>query len=209
MNKEQALLRMKEAGVIPVMRGMKAATVIDLLQALYEGGLKAVEITIEGDEGLDSIKVAKEHFKDELLVGAGTILSGADAQASIDAGADFIVTPIVVEEAITVAKENNCFVAIGAFSPTEIAKAYSLGADIVKVFPANTLGADYLKNVKGPLPQIPIMPTGGIDLNNIQSYFKNGAICVGVGSAIYKFNTAAEITAAAREYVQAFESAIN
>ncbi|QOV10113.1 bifunctional 4-hydroxy-2-oxoglutarate aldolase/2-dehydro-3-deoxy-phosphogluconate aldolase [Viridibacillus arvi] len=209
MNKEQALLRMKEAGVIPVMRGMKTATVIDLLQALYEGGLKAVEITIEGDEGLDSIKVAKEHFKDKLLVGAGTILSGADAQASIDAGADFIVTPIVVEGAITVAKENNCFVAIGAFSPTEIATAYSLGADIVKVFPANTLGADYLKNVKGPLPQIPLMPTGGIDLSNIQSYFNNGAICVGVGSAIYKFNTAAEITAAAREYVQAFESAKN
>ncbi|ETT87467.1 bifunctional 4-hydroxy-2-oxoglutarate aldolase/2-dehydro-3-deoxy-phosphogluconate aldolase [Viridibacillus sp. FSL R5-0477] len=209
MNKEQALLRMKEAGVIPVMRGMETATVIDLLQALYEGGLKAVEITIEGDEGLDSIKVAKEHFQDKLFVGAGTILSGADAQASIDAGADFIVTPIVVADAITVAKENDCFVAIGAFSPTEIATAYSLGADIVKVFPANTLGADYLKNVKGPLPQIPLMPTGGIDLSNIQSYFKNGAICVGVGSAIYKFNTAAEITAAAREYVQAFESAKN
>lgn len=148
MNKEQALLRMKEAGVIPVMRGMETATVIDLLQALYEGGLKAVEITIEGDEGLDSIKVAKEHFQDKLFVGAGTILSGADAQASIDAGADFIVTPIVVADAITVAKENDCFVAIGAFSPTEIATAYSLGADIVKVFPANTLGADYLKNVK-------------------------------------------------------------
>ncbi|OMC82531.1 bifunctional 4-hydroxy-2-oxoglutarate aldolase/2-dehydro-3-deoxy-phosphogluconate aldolase [Viridibacillus sp. FSL H8-0123] len=209
MNKEQVLLRMKEAGVIPVMRGMETATVIDLLQALYEGGLKAVEITIEGDEGLDSIKVAKEHFQDKLFVGAGTILSGADAQASIDAGADFIVTPIVVADAITVAKENDCFVAIGAFSPTEIATAYSLGADIVKVFPANTLGADYLKNVKGPLPQIPLMPTGGIDLSNIQSYFKNGAICVGVGSAIYKFNTAAEITAAAREYVQAFESAKN
>ncbi|OMC87726.1 2-dehydro-3-deoxyphosphogluconate aldolase [Viridibacillus sp. FSL H7-0596] len=209
MNKEQALLRMKEAGVIPVMRGMETATVIDLLQALYEGGLKAVEITIEGDEGLDSIKVAKEHFQDKLFVGAGTILSGADAQASIDAGADFIVTPIVVADAITVAKENDCFVAIGAFSPTEIATAYSLGADIVKIFPANTLGADYLKNVKGPLPQIPLMPTGGIDLSNIQSYFKNGAICVGVGSAIYKFNTAAEITAAAREYVQAFESAKN
>lgn len=206
--KEQTLIQLKQAGVVAVMRKMTPDRVIDIVGALKNGGVKAVEITVESEGGMESIKVVKEHFGDSLVVGAGTVLDGSTARRTIEAGADFIVTPIVSLEAIQVANEAGCLIASGAMTPTEIHMAHEAGATIVKVFPADSLGPDYLKNLQGPLPHIPLMPTGGINLDNIGSYVKNGSICVGVGSAIYQYNTTTEIKEAAQRFITAYQRAL-
>ena len=159
--------------------------------------------------GLLSLKKVKDHFQDEILLGAGTVLDGETAKEAINAGVDFIVTPIVSLEAIAVAKRYGCFIGVGAMTPTEILTAYPAGADIVKVFPADSLGAKYLKNVKGPLGQIPLMPTGGINLDNITDYVKSGAVCVGVGGALYQYDTPEEIKAAASQFMEVYQKAKN
>lgn len=202
------LTQLKQAGVIAVMRKMTPDRVVDIVGALKDGGIKAVEITVESEGGLESIQVVKEHFGDSLIVGAGTVLDGLTAKQTLAAGADFIVTPIVSLEAIQVANEADCLIVSGAMTPTEIHTAHKAGATIIKVFPADSLGADYLKNIQGPLPHIPLMPTGGINLDNIGSYVRNGSICIGIGSAIYQYNTTDEIQEAAETFLDAYQNAL-
>jgi len=201
--------RLTRAGVVAVMRNMTPERVVGVVQALKDGGVTAVEITVEGEGGMESIKVIKDYFGETILLGAGTILDGATAELAIDAGSDFIVTPIVSKEAILIANKRGCVIASGAMTPTEIYTAYDAGADIVKVFPADSLGPNYLKNVKGPLGHIPLMPTGGINLTNLASYVKNGAFCVGVGGALYQYETTIEIKRAAENFMSAYQSALN
>ncbi len=203
---EHIMSRLKNAGVIAVMRNMTPEHVVKTVQALQDGGVTAIEITVENAGGLDAIKVVKEHFGESILLGAGTIVDGQKAEFAIDAGVDFIVTPIVSEEAIRVAKRRGCFIASGAMTPTEIHVAYEAGADLVKVFPADSLGPDYLKNVKGPLGHIPLMPTGGINLTNMAAYVKNGAVCVGVGGALYQYDNPLEIKDMAKKFMDAYHS---
>ncbi|EGQ26469.1 2-dehydro-3-deoxyphosphogluconate aldolase [Sporosarcina newyorkensis 2681] len=208
MTKQQVLAQLKHAGVVAVMRKMTPDRVIEIVEALKEGGVTAVEITVEGKGGMESIKVVKDHFGDALLVGAGTVLDNPTAKQAIEVGADFIVTPIVSKEVIQVANEKDCLIASGAMTPTEIYTAYQAGATIVKVFPADSLGPAYLKNIQGPLSHIPLMPTGGINLDNMGAYVKSGAICIGVGSAIYQYDTPEEIKKAAEAFVSAYRNAI-
>lgn len=207
MNKTNVLNRLKASGIVAVMRNMKPDRVVEIVQALKAGGLTAVEITVESEGGLEAIKVVKDHFGGDILLGAGTILDGTTAGLAIDAGADFIVTPIVSEEAIAIANERECVIATGAMTPTEILAAYNMGAEVVKVFPAGSLGPDYLKNVKGPLGHIPLMPTGGINLTNIASYINSGAVCVGVGGALYQYESKEEITNAAKQFMDVWNTA--
>ena len=209
MTNKHVVGRLQSAGIVAVMRNMTPDRVVEIVQALKDGGVSAVEITVESAGGMDSIKVVKDYFGDSILLGAGTILDGQTAEFAIDAGSDFIVTPIVVEEAIRVANKRGCVIASGAMTPTEIHRAYNAGADIVKVFPADSLGPNYLKNVKGPLGHIPLMPTGGINLDNLASYVKNGAICLGVGGALYQYEKAEEIKNAAERFMNAYRAALN
>ncbi|EKN66027.1 bifunctional 4-hydroxy-2-oxoglutarate aldolase/2-dehydro-3-deoxy-phosphogluconate aldolase [Schinkia azotoformans] len=207
MEKYRIFQRLMESGVVVVMRKMTPEKVVSIVSGLKSAGITAVEITVEDNGGLEAIQTVKEHFNGEILIGAGTVLDGETAKEAINAGVDFIVTPVVSKSAIDVAKRYGCFIGVGAMTPTEILTAYEAGADLVKVFPADNLGPSYLKNVKGPLGHIPLMPTGGINLNNIGDYVKSGAVCVGVGGALYNYDTEEEIAAAARKFVEEYQKA--
>ncbi|KEF39480.1 2-keto-3-deoxy-phosphogluconate aldolase [Schinkia azotoformans MEV2011] len=207
MEKYQIFQRLMESGVVAVMRKMTPEKVVSIVSGLKSAGITAVEITVEDNGGLEAIQTVKEHFNGEILIGAGTVLDGETAKEAINAGVDFIVTPVVSKSAIDVAKRYGCFIGVGAMTPTEILTAYEAGADLVKIFPADNLGPSYLKNVKGPLGHIPLMPTGGINLKNIGDYVKSGAVCVGVGGALYNYDTEEEIAAAARKFVEEYQKA--
>lgn len=207
MEKYQIFQRLMESGVVAVMRKMTPEKVVSIVSGLKSAGITTVEITVEDNGGLEAIQTVKEHFNGEILIGAGTVLDGETAKEAINAGVDFIVTPVVSKSAIDVAKRYGCFIGVGAMTPTEILTAYEAGADLVKIFPADNLGPSYLKNVKGPLGHIPLMPTGGINLKNIGDYVKSGAVCVGVGGALYNYDTEEEIAAAARKFVEEYQKA--
>lgn len=200
--------RLSESGIVAVMRKMNSETVIETVSALISAGITAIEITVENEEGMEAVSTVKKHFKDEVLLGAGTVLDGITAKNAIDLGVDFIVTPVVSIEAIQVAKRYGCFIGVGAMTPTEVLTAYEAGADIVKIFPASNLGPTYLKNIKGPLHHIPLMPTGGINLSNLPDFVKNGAECIGVGGALYKYDTVEEIKKVAKEFKQEYINSI-
>ena len=177
------LLKVQEAKIIPVIRKANQNNILPIAQALYEGGIKAIEITAETPEVETLIRKVRDSF-DGLLIGAGTVLDGETARAVIMAGAHFIVSPTVNLNTVKVAKRYGIPCIIGALTPTEMVTAYESGADMVKVFPADTMGAHYIKNILGPLPQIVIMATGGIDKENMLDYFQAGAKVVGIGSQL-------------------------
>jgi 2-dehydro-3-deoxyphosphogluconate aldolase / (4S)-4-hydroxy-2-oxoglutarate aldolase len=204
LNKQDVLNKLKDSEIVAVLRNMKPDSVVDIVKGLKFAGVNAIEITVETRDGLESLKVVKETFNEDVLLGAGTVLDGDTAKKVIDAGVDFIVTPIVSLEAIHTANRHDVFIGVGAMTPTEISSAYDAGADLVKVFPADSLGgSSYLKNVQGPLGHIPLMPTGGITLDNIGQYRGSGAVAVGVGSALYKYDSVEEITKVAGEFKKA------
>lgn len=198
--------QLQKAGIVAVMRRMKPQTVVEIVSALKRAEVTAVEITVEHPDGYACLEVLKKEFGSAILLGAGTVLDTETAKRAIESGADFLVTPVVKTDVIALANRYGVLMAAGAMTPTEILTAYEAGADVVKVFPADTLGPDYLKNVKGPLGHIPLMPTGGINLSNIADYLRQGAICVGVGGALYQYETAEEIERAASQFVQMYRS---
>lgn len=171
-------------GVVAVIRGASASNIIPIVDALTSGGVSAIEITMESPRALSALEAVAQQLNEEVFVGAGTVLDAETARAAIMSGAKFIFSPTVKKETITMAKRYGIISVPGAFTPTEILSAYELGADIVKLFPAGTVGPGYLKAIAGPLPQIPLMPTGGIDIGNVRSYIEAGAIAVGVGSTL-------------------------
>ena len=200
MNKLQVMERLTESGIVAVMRKMTPEKVVGIVDGLKSAGVTAIEITVEDEAGMRAIKKVKEHFGESVLLGAGTVLDGETAKEAINLGVDFIVTPVVSKSAIEVANRYGRFIGVGTMTPTEILTAYEAGADLIKIFPASTLGPSYLKNVKGPLGHIPLMPTGGINLSNIGEYVKSGAVCIGVGGALYQYDTPEEIEAMARKF---------
>ena len=172
--------------VIGIVRNVSLEDVIEILPAYVQAGLTTIEITMNTPGAEDIIRYAIQHYPEILNVGAGTVCTKADLNKALDAGAHFVVTPIVRRKIIVACVHKQIPVFPGAFSPTEIYKAWALGASMVKVFPARTLGADFIKDVKAPLNQIKLMPTGGIDLDNIESFKKAGADGYGVGSPLFK-----------------------
>ncbi len=164
-------------------------------------------------DAMGAIRQVADRFGTSVLLGAGTVTSRALAEGAIDAGAEFLVTPCVVPEVIAVAKARGVAVLPGAITPTEVFTAWSLGGDIIKIFPASNVGgASYLKALKGPFPQIPLCPTGGVNLQTIGDFVKAGASAVGVGGelvskAAIDAGDFAQITALARQYVAALKAA--
>ncbi|MFB4324830.1 bifunctional 4-hydroxy-2-oxoglutarate aldolase/2-dehydro-3-deoxy-phosphogluconate aldolase [Priestia sp. BR_2] len=177
--------------IIAIIRGANSKDVLNMAKALHEGGVNILEITMNSPNALSAIEEITVELGDRVVVGAGTVLDSETARAAILAGAKFILSPTVDIETIQMAKRYGAVSIPGAFTPTEILSAYENGGDIIKVFPA-TLGPSFIKDIRGPLPQIPLLPTGGIDLNNIQEFMKAGAIGCGIGSALV--NTQLEIT---------------
>ncbi len=184
LDKAAVLARIKSAGAVAVIRTATAEQAFETAHAVIAGGFEIIEITFGVPTATDVIAgLVRQH--ENLLIGAGTVLTAEDVHAAVNAGAEFLVSPCVLPEMILAAQERDVVCIPGAFTPTEIYTAYSLGADIVKIFPAVTNGPAYLKAIRGPLPQIPIMPTSGVDITNVAEWFRAGAVAVGaVGSVL-------------------------
>jgi len=176
--------RIKENGIAAVIRGAKPENIVPIAKALKAGGVKTLEITVETPRVLELIERVSYEMGDEVIVGAGTVLDPETARAAIIAGAKFIFSPTVNVETIKITKRYGVISIPGALTPTEILTAYENGADIIKVFPANVFGPSYLKDIHGPMPQIPLMPTGGLDIHNVGEYIKAGAVAAGIGSSL-------------------------
>ncbi|SHE75625.1 2-keto-3-deoxy-phosphogluconate aldolase [Caldanaerobius fijiensis DSM 17918] len=178
------LEKIKNSGIVAIIRGAKSDTILKIIQALREGGIDNIEITVEVPGAIEIIKEVNAQLRNEIYLGAGTVLDGETARLAILAGAQFIVSPSMHPDVITVSKRYGKIVIPGAMTPTEIVRAYELGADMVKVFPADVLGPQYIKEIRGPLSHIPIMVTGGIDLHNAADFIKAGATVIGIGGSL-------------------------
>ena len=174
---------LREVGIIPVIRAESADAAIAVVEALMEAGLTVAEITMTVPGAIEAIASVSKRFGDKVLVGAGTVTDAETVRRALDAGAEFIVSPCLVPAVIEAARRADVAVLPGALTPTEVFEAFRHGGDMVKVFPAqNVGGAAYLRALRGPFPDIPLVPTGGVTLENIGEMFKAGAAAVGVGS---------------------------
>lgn len=173
-------------GVIAVIRADSAGELVDVCAALRDGGVVASEITMTTPKALDAIERANDKLGDSCVIGVGTVLDAQTCRAAILAGAQYVVSPSLDLDVIAMAHRYARPVIPGALTPTEIVTAWSAGADMVKVFPANHFGPRYLKDIHGPLPQIKLTPTGGVDLDTAADWIKAGAAALGVGSALVK-----------------------
>jgi 2-dehydro-3-deoxyphosphogluconate aldolase/(4S)-4-hydroxy-2-oxoglutarate aldolase len=184
MRRDKARNAILESKIIAVIRMADAGRVFEVAEALRKGGVNILEITMTVPGALDIIRIMADKKPEGVLVGAGTVLDGETAAAAIWSGADFIVSPIAEPGMIAACRAHDAFVAPGAFTPTEIVSAWDKGADIVKVFPATSVGPQYFRDLKGPFPQIRLMPTGGVTVENARDFIKAGASAVGIGTAL-------------------------
>jgi 2-dehydro-3-deoxyphosphogluconate aldolase/(4S)-4-hydroxy-2-oxoglutarate aldolase len=205
MEKKEIFDRMISEKLIPVIRVSSAKEAIDVADAIKEGGVTLIEITMSVQGAIDVIKELTQKYKDEIIMGAGTILDPETGRAALLAGAQFIVSPTLNLDLIQLAHRYSAVVIPGAMTPTEILTAWNAGADMVKVFPAAQLGGpEYIKALRGPLPQILLVPTGGVNLQNAGAFIKAGAAALGVGGELVdkkavkekKFNIITENTRA-------------
>lgn len=185
-----ALSQILESKIVAIIRGANPKDVLKIAEALREGGVKALEITMNSSNAIAVIEEVADKIGDEVLVGAGTVLDAQTARDAISAGAKFIISPTLDIKTIRTTRRYGAISIPGAYSPTEVLNAYSYGGDIIKVFPASN--ASYIKDIRGPLPQIPLMPTGGVNLDNIQQFHQAGAVAFGIASALV--DTKQEIT---------------
>lgn len=184
MRRDEVLEIILATKVIAVIRMADSQKVLKVSQALQEGGVRALEITMTTPSALELIASLAEKKAPGILIGAGTVLDVATATRAIQARADFIVSPVLNVDLIQACRRSDVFVVPGAFTPTEILMAWEKGADVVKVFPAGSVGPKYFQDIKGPLPHVRLMPTGGVTLKNAREFIECGACCVALGTAL-------------------------
>jgi 2-dehydro-3-deoxyphosphogluconate aldolase/(4S)-4-hydroxy-2-oxoglutarate aldolase len=184
MGRDAILKRVLEGGIIAVVRAESGESLVKVVRALAEGGVTAAEITFTVPDAIDVIRQVRKEVGDAVALGAGTVLDAETARVALLAGAEYIVAPTVNLEVIKLCRRYDKAVMPGAFTPTEVLAAWEAGADIVKIFPADVGGAAYLKALRGPLPQVRVMPTGGVDLSTAEGFLKAGACCLGVGGSL-------------------------
>lgn len=209
MTKAKLLEQLLAAKIIAIIRLSSSASVFELAQALYRGGIKAIEITMGTPNALQEINKLSQI--EGVIPGVGSVIDAKTAQAAIEAGAQFIVTPVSKPEVIQMAHKYYKPILSGAMTPSEILQAYEWGADVIKLFPAANFGLSYFKAVKAPMPHLPIMPTGGVTLENAAEWLANGAVCLGVGSTLVNKKLIGEgdfdgITTIARAMTDAIKS---
>lgn len=181
----KAVATLREVGIIPIIRASSADVVVPVAEALLQAGLPICEITLTVPNAIQAITAVAKRFAGKLLLGAGTVTDAEMAKRAIDAGAEFLVTPCLVPEVIDAAHRAGVAVLPGALTPGEVFEAFRLGGDMVKIFPVQSVGgAAYLRALRGPFPDIPLVPTGGVTLENVAEMFKEGAAAVGVGSEL-------------------------
>ena len=211
--RDQVLARIAEIGIIPVIRAESSSQALLAVEALLAGGIPIAEITMTVPCALEAIRECRRVHGARVLTGAGTVLNVEMARQCVDAGAEFLVSPGFDAEALKFAKQHDILFIPGVLTPTEIMAARNHGAEVVKVFPCGNVGGPaYLKALKGPFPDIKVIPTGGVNLTNAADYFKAGAFAIGVGSelidpAALKSSNALKITQLARQYCEAVSSA--
>lgn len=192
MSKEDQLRQVLDSGIVAVVRSQDSQQLVEVVRTLADGGVNVVEITMSVPGALDVVKAVRSALGNRVLLGAGTILDPETCRMALLAGAEYIVAPTVNFEVIRLCQRYDKLVMPGAFTPTEILAAWEAGADIVKVFPADVVGPAFFKAIKGPLPQIRVMPTGGVDLTTAASFLQAGACCLGIGSQLVEPKAVAE-----------------
>jgi 2-dehydro-3-deoxyphosphogluconate aldolase / (4S)-4-hydroxy-2-oxoglutarate aldolase len=213
MNKSETISRILQTGLIPVIRAESAEIAVRAIDAIKGGGISVLEITMTVPGAIRVIEEAAARFGDDAIIGAGTVLDAETARACILAGAQFIVSPALDIETIACCRSLGIPVMPGAMTPSEVVTAWKAGADLVKVFPANAVGGpSYIKALKAPLPQIELVPTGGVSLDNAGDFIRAGAAAVGVGSDLVDTKALRggediSITERARQFVEIVRSA--
>jgi 2-dehydro-3-deoxyphosphogluconate aldolase / (4S)-4-hydroxy-2-oxoglutarate aldolase len=213
MNKTDVIQWIKAAGVIPVVRAASADEAMRAIEAIKAGGLSVLEITMTVPGAVRVIEEVAARYGADVLVGAGTVLDAETARACMLAGAQFIVSPALNLETIAMCRRYSIAVIPGALTPTEVLQAWTAGADMVKVFPCDSLGgARYIKSLKAPLPQVEVVPTGGVSLKTAADFIKAGASALGVGSDLVDIKALREgnaglITERARQFIEAVREA--
>jgi 2-dehydro-3-deoxyphosphogluconate aldolase/(4S)-4-hydroxy-2-oxoglutarate aldolase len=211
-SKQQIIEELLNPGVIAVVRAKRADQAVPLSEALFAGGVIAVEITMSTPNAIAAIKEASDKLGDRALIGVGTVLDEATCLAAIEAGAQFIVSPICRRELVPIAHKAGKPIMLGSYTPTEAQLAHEAGSDFIKIFPADTLGPNYIKALRAPLPHLKIVPTGGVDLKTIGDFFKAGVVAVGAGSSLISKDVLekddwATLTKTAAEFVKAAHTA--
>ena len=184
MTKLEQMRRIEACGIVAIIRANSANELIDAVAAIHAGGVNVIEVTMTTPNALQVISDVSSAYGDSILVGAGSVLDAETARAVMLAGAEFIVSPVTKADVIEICNRYSKVVIPGAFTPTEILTAWEAGADYVKVFPSSGVGASYIKDVKAPLPHIPLVPTGGINAENAAEFISAGATALGVGSSL-------------------------
>lgn len=184
MDKLQQMRRIQEQKIVAILRSEKSDQLVRVAEALAEGGVTILEITFTVPEALRIIEKVADQLGDQVLLGAGTVLDAQTARSAMLAGAEFFVSPGTSIEVIQTCRRYDKCVFPGAFTPTEVLTAWEAGCDAVKLFPCDVLGAKHVKALKGPLPQIPLIPTGGVNRETARDFLAAGALAVGVGSSL-------------------------
>jgi 2-dehydro-3-deoxyphosphogluconate aldolase/(4S)-4-hydroxy-2-oxoglutarate aldolase len=184
MSKQDDLQRVLDGGIVAIVRSPSSEQLVEAARALADGGVTSIEITLTVPGALQVIEQVRAALDEHILVGAGTVLDAETARAALLAGAEFVVSPTLNLDVIRLCKRYDKLVMPGAFTPTEVLAAWEAGADIVKVFPGDVGGPAYLKALQGPLPQVRLMPTGGVTLETAADFLRAGACCLGVGGAL-------------------------
>jgi 2-dehydro-3-deoxyphosphogluconate aldolase/(4S)-4-hydroxy-2-oxoglutarate aldolase len=206
-DKHSQLNRVMNSGIVAVIRANQSDRLVDVAQALLQGGIDVMEITFTVPRAVHVLEQVADQLGDRILLGAGTVLDSETARAAMLAGAEFIVSPSTDVDVIKLCRRYDKLVMPGALTPTEVVKAWQAGADIVKVFPSDLTGPSYLKALKAPLPQIRLMPTGGVNLDTAADFLNAGACALGIGGSLVE-KSAVEagdmerIESLARQYVQ-------
>ncbi|MGZ6316744.1 MAG: bifunctional 4-hydroxy-2-oxoglutarate aldolase/2-dehydro-3-deoxy-phosphogluconate aldolase [Anaerolineales bacterium] len=212
MNKAEVLEKVKELGLLAVIRGPSPELTIKMVEALVAGGVLGIEITYSTPNAEDVVRALSKKFGGSIVLGMGTLTKPEQAPCAREAGANFLVSPICEPGLVKGMVASGLVTMAGAFTPTEVFQAYSLGVDVVKIFPGSQGGPAYMKALKGPFPYIPMMPTGGVNAGNMAEWFAVGAVALGAGSELCppqlakdgKFD---EITSRASEFVKVVKAA--
>ncbi len=213
MDKQTILSFIKDIGIVPVIRTNSAESAVKAVDAIYRGGIRAAEITMTVPGAIRALEKVADAFGDKLVLGAGTVLDPETARACMLAGAEFFVTPSLRPSTIEMARRYSKVIMPGALTPTEVLTAWDAGADIVKIFPAGNVGGPkYIKALKGPFPQIEMVPTGGVNLETAGEFLKAGACAVAVGGELVDAKSIKEdrydlIEAKAKQYLEAVAKA--
>jgi 2-dehydro-3-deoxyphosphogluconate aldolase/(4S)-4-hydroxy-2-oxoglutarate aldolase len=184
MDKQAKLQLIRETGIIAIMRAHNSDHLVAAAEAIYQGGVRAIEVTMNTPGALNVIAEATKKFGDQVLFGAGTVLDPETAHAAILAGAEFIVAPTLNLDVIALRHRYNIPVIPGCYTPTEMLTAWQAGADMIKLFPADVGGPNLVKAILAPLPQLQIVPVGGVDVNNAAEFIRCGAVALGVGNSL-------------------------